>query len=72
MDNPAESALMAPIPMTFFPPQGSVPEQESQPAENVECLIAPTLYTDGAGRALILYQRMIESGFNCSQVMTGA
>lgn len=63
---------MAPIPMTSFPALGTTPDQESQGAENTECLIAPTLYTDGAGRALLLYQRMIESGFNYSQVMTGA
>lgn len=63
---------MAPIPMTLSTQQVSVPDQESQSTENAECLIAPTLFTDGAGRAVILYQRMIESGFNCSQVMTGA
>lgn len=40
--------------------------------ETAECLLAPTVFTDGAGRALVIYQRLIESGFDTAQVMNGA
>ncbi len=40
--------------------------------EAAECLLAPPVFTDGAGRALVIYQRLIESGFDTAQVMTGA
>lgn len=37
-----------------------------------ECIVPPPLFTDNAGRALVIYQRLIESGFDTAQVMTGA
>jgi len=40
--------------------------------EAAECLLAPPVFTDGVGRALVIYQRLIESGFDTAQVMTGA
>ena len=40
--------------------------------DTAECLLAPTVFTDGAGRALVIYQRLIERGFDTAQVMNGA
>jgi hypothetical protein len=37
-----------------------------------ECLLAPTVYTDGAGRALLIYQRLVESGFDTAPMLTGS
>ena len=37
-----------------------------------ECIVAPPVFTDDAGRALVIYQRLIESGFDTARVMTGA
>ncbi|HOV66893.1 MAG TPA: hypothetical protein PLI31_00860 [Methanoregulaceae archaeon] len=62
---------MAPFPPSLYPAQGSAADDGNPSAENAECLIAPTLCTDGVGRALLLYQRMVMSGFYCSQVLTG-
>lgn len=62
---------MAPIPLAFIPAPGSAQEHEAPSMEATECLLAPTPVTDGAGRALVLYQRMIESGFDGALVMTG-
>ncbi len=36
-----------------------------------ECIVAPPAFTEDAGRALVIYQRLIESGFDTAQVMTG-
>ena len=36
-----------------------------------ECIVASPVFTDDAGRALVIYQRLIESGFDTAQVMTG-
>ncbi len=40
-------------------------------ADAGECLLAPPIFTDEAGRALVIYQRLIESGFDAALVMTG-
>lgn len=37
-----------------------------------ECRIAPPVVTDGAARALVMYQRLIESGFDTAQALNGA
>ena len=49
----------------------AAPADRSGP-DAAECLLAPPVFTDGAGRALVIYQRLIESGFDTAQVMTGA
>jgi hypothetical protein len=41
-------------------------------SEARECLIAPRVVTDGAARALVMYQRLIESGFDTAQALNGA
>jgi hypothetical protein len=37
-----------------------------------ECLIAPPVVTDESGRVLVMYQRLIESGFEIAQAQNGA
>ncbi len=37
-----------------------------------ECLIAPLVVTDGAGRALVIYQRLVESGFDTARALNAA
>ena len=37
-----------------------------------ECIVPPPIFTTNAGRALVIYQRLIESGFDTAQVMNGA
>lgn len=37
-----------------------------------ECLIAPPVVTDEVGRALLMYQRLVESGFDTAQALNGA
>jgi len=62
---------MAPFPPSLYPAQGSAADDGNPSAENAECLIAPTLYGRGWTGPLLLYQRMVMSGFYCSQVLTG-
>jgi hypothetical protein len=38
----------------------------------MECLIAPSIVTDGVARALLMYQRLVESGFDTAQALNGA
>ena len=47
-----------------------MPDQINSDAS--ECLIAPSVVTEGAERALVMYQRLLESGFSCAQAMNGA
>lgn len=47
-----------------------MPDQINSDAS--ECLIAPSVVTEGAARALVMYQRLLESGFSCAQAMNGA
>lgn len=47
-----------------------MPDQINSDAS--ECLIAPSVVTEGAARALVMYQRLLESGFFCAQAMNGA
>jgi len=63
---------MAPIPSTRTPSSETVQDPELTSTATVECLLAPSPVTDGAGRALVMYQRMIESGFDGAQVLVGA
>lgn len=49
-----------------------VAHEDCSDARAAECLIAPPVVTDGAGRALVMYQRLIESGFDVAQAMNGA
>jgi hypothetical protein len=41
-------------------------------ASATECLIAPRIVTDGAARALLMYQRLVESGFDTARALNGA
>jgi hypothetical protein len=41
-------------------------------SDTTECLIAPPVVTDGAARALVRYQRLIESGFETARALNGA
>lgn len=50
----------------------STTQEGRSDADESECLIAPPVVTDGVGRALVMYQRLIESGFTTAQAMNGA
>lgn len=63
---------MAPIPSIHTPNPETVQDPEVTRTATMECLLAPSPVTDGAGRALVMYQRMIESGFDGAQVLVGA
>ena len=57
--------------LTFQTGVPVAPEDRSD-SNAAECLIAPPVVTDGAGRALVMYQRLIESGFDTAQGLNGA
>jgi hypothetical protein len=57
--------------LTFQTGIPAAPADHTGP-DATECLLAPPVFTDGAGRALVIYQRLIESGFDTAQVLTGA
>ncbi len=50
--------------------QAVLPERHD--FDSAECLIAPSVVTDGAARALVMYQRLIETGFDAAPAMNGA
>jgi len=62
---------MAPIP-SIHTPNPETEDPEVTCTATTECLLAPSPVTDGVGRALVMYQRMIESGFDGAQVLVGA
>ena len=57
--------------MTFQTGLRATPGDRSDP-DVPECLIAPPVVTDGAGRALVMYQRLVESGFDTAQALNAA
>lgn len=57
--------------LTFQTGIPAAPADDSD-SDASECLIAPTIVTDGAGRALVMYQRLIESGFDAARALNGA
>jgi len=52
----------------------SIPAASADPSnpDASECLIAPPVVTDESGRVLVMYQRLIESGFDIAQALNGA
>ncbi|MEN6519281.1 MAG: hypothetical protein ABFC38_14095 [Methanospirillum sp.] len=52
--------------------QTGIPTAPVDDSDASECLIAPTVVTDGAGRALVMYRRLIESGFDTARALNGA
>jgi hypothetical protein len=58
---------MAPLPLT----SSACSDQTAPYSIGLECLLAPPVFTDGTGRVLLLYQQLVESGFD-NRVMTGA
>lgn len=54
------------------PQNQAAPEMHADTDTAAECLLAPPVVTDGAARALVIYQRLVESGFNAAQSLNGA
>lgn len=51
--------------------QHGIPADPAAP-DATECLLAPPVSTHGAGRALLIYQRLVESGFGTAPMLTGS